>query len=933
MAASLFRADRGKETLRIMEIAAIVTLAGTGIGVIAGAVQVIEYLEKKKRGVPPPPVPLLDSVPALPLLIPTAPSVSPLPQGTVTFLFTGIEGSTRLWQEHPEQMRLALARHDQLLRAAVEQHHGCIVKTTSDGVCAVFAAASDAVAAVLAAQCSLQAEPWGLETPLRVRMGLDTGVAEERDGDYYGSAVNRTARLMSAGCGGQVLISAATHELVRDHLPKGAELRDLGSARLRDLARAEQVHQLVHPDLLADFPPLRSLETLPNNLPPQVSSFVGREQQLVEVKELLGRMRFLTLVGIGGTGKTRLSLEAAADLLTGDGDGVWLVELAPLTDPALVPQAIAGVLGVKEKPGTPLLETLLQYLKPKCLLLILDNCEHLTDAAATLASEILRVCPQVSLLASSREPLGVSGEQVYRVPSLSLPDAQARTAESLSRCESAALFTARARSVQPAFAVTDTNAPAVAAICRRLDGIPLALELAAARVSALSVGEISARLDDRFRLLTGGSRTALPRQRTLQALVDWSYDLLTDAEKTALCRLSVFYGGWTLDAAEAVCAGGEVRSADVLDLLTGLVNKSLVVAEADAGGMRYRLLETVRQYARDRLVECGEAETVQDRTASWFLALAEEAQPQLTGAEQGAWLSRLETEHDNLRAGLSWLEQSAAGGGAELRLAGALWRFWHVRGHMTEGRQWLGRALAQTAPEAVGLDGAVGQEGAGQEGAGQEGAAARATALNGAGNLAREQGDYAGARALHEESLAMRRQLGDQLGVAASLNNLGGLARERGDYAGAWALQEESLAICRQLGHQQGVAASLNNLGNVARERGDYAGARALQEESLAICRQLGDQQGVAACLDEMTAVADGQSLPSQAARLGGAAASLRESLDAPLSPAEQAEVDKTIAAVREALGEDAFAAAWDAGRAMTWEQAVEFAMGETRPA
>ncbi len=596
-------------------------------------------------------------------------------------------------------------------------------------------------------------------------MALHTGSAEERDGDYFGQTLNRVARLMAAGHGGQTLLSLAAQELTRDALPASTTLRDLGAHRLKDLARPEIVFQIVHSSLPADFPPLRSLDNpaLPNNLPQQPTSFIGREAQVDEVKALLDKTRLLTLTGAGGSGKTRLSLQVAADLLDGEGDGVWLVELAALADPALVPQAVADVLGVKEQAGMTIQASLVEWLKPKRLLLVLDNCEHLIAACASLAADLLRNCPHVHILASSREPLNVAGEQTYRVPSLSLPDPkQAQTVESLSQFEVVRLFIERAQAVQPTFKVTNANAPAVAQVCFHLDGIPLAIELAAARVRSLSVEEINTRLGQRFRLLTGGSRDTLPRQQTLRALIDWSYDLLTESEKTLLRRLSVFAGGWTLSAAEVVCAGEPVEDWEVLDLLTALVDKSLVVAEPLGDGTRYRLLETVRQYGGDRLGESGEAEAVRGRSASCFLALAEEAEPQLQGPEQGSWLVRLEAEHDNLRSSLAWEEQSAAGAEAGLRLAGSLWRFWFVRGHLSEGRQWLGRALARTKPGAAGPDGA----------SGGEATATRGKALNGAGNLAWSQSDYAGARALYEEGLTVRRQLRDQGGISYSLTRV-----------------------------------------------------------------------------------------------------------------------------------------------------------------
>ena len=889
------------------------------------------------------------------------------PTGTVTFLFTDIEGSTKLWESSPNAMRPALARHDQLLRQAIEDNGGYVFKTIGDAFCAAFPTAREAGQAALAAQVALVAEAWETETPLRVRMALHTGASEERDGDYFGPPLNRVARLLAAGHGGQTLLSLDAQEGMRDHLPPDASLRDLGLRRLKDLARPEHVFQIQHPSLPSEFPPLRSLDNpdLPNNLPQQISSFVGRETQMGEVKGLLETTRLLTLTGSGGSGKTRLCLQVAADLLDRYFDGVWLTELAPLTDPALVSQAVADVLGVREEPGKPLLRTLTDALKAKRLLLILDNCEHLAAACAALAADLLRNCPQVHLLASSREPLNVAGEQIYRIPSLSLPDPrQAHSVESLSQFEAVRLFIERTQAVQASFAVTNANAPAVAQVCWRLDGIPLALELAAARVRSLPVEEINTRLDQRFRLLTGGSRTVLPRQQTLRALIDWSYDLLTEPEKTVLCRLSVFTGGWTLSAAEAVCAGEAIEEWEVLDLLTGLGDKSLVVYEEGAGGTgRYRLLETVRQYAGDRLQEGGASEEVQGRAASWFLALAEEAEPQLLRQHGAAWLERLETEHDNLRASLSWNEHtdegSASGGEAGLRLenglrlAGALWRFWFMRGHHSEGRRWLGRTLERSQ----------GGEGT----AGLEALAVRSKALNGAGNLALNQGDYAAARALHEASLAIRRQLGNQKGIADSLGNLGnvayrqrdyvearafqmeslainrglgnqqgianalinlGLVAERqGDNAAAWALHEESLTICRQLGNQQGIANALGNLGGVTYRQGDFLAARALHEECLTILRQLRDQQGITETLEGMAAVAAALNQMSQAAQLWGAASSLRETIGCPLPPGGQEEMDKLVASGRLTLGEYAFTAAWDAGRALSWEQAVEYAL------
>jgi predicted ATPase/class 3 adenylate cyclase len=927
--------------------------------------------------------------------------MSDLPTGTVTFLFTDIEGSTRLWEQHPEAMRAALARHDALLRAAIEARGGHVFKTMGDAFCSAFSAAPDAVDAVLAIQQSLRSlqpsavtagdrplhplrgYPVGAPAstlPLLVRVALHTGAAEVRDRDYFGPALSRVARLLTVAHGGQVLLSAATRELVQDDLPPGASLRDLGSHRLRDLQRAEHVFQLLHADLPADFPPLTSLETLPNNLPLQLSSFVGREKEMAQVRRLLETTRLLTLTGTGGTGKTRLALQVAAELLDGESDGVWLVELAALADPALVLQAVATVLGVREEPGRPLTLTLVDVLKPKRLLFLLDNCEHLLQACATLAEVLLRGCPGVQILATSREGLNIAGETTYRLPSLSLPDLRAPlpTAERLMEYEAARLFIDRATAALPAFTLTDASAPAVAQVCHRLDGIPLAIELAAARVKVLSVERIAERLDDSFRLLAGGSRTALPRHQTLRALIDWSYDLLSEAERTLLRRLSVFAGGWTLEAAEAVCADDErpttnderqgrdenvtvgrwslvVGRYEVLDLLMQLVEKSLVVYEERGEEDRYRLLETIRQYSRDRLLGAGEAEVVHRRHRDFFLRLAEEAEPKLHGPEQAGWLERLEREHDNVRAALEWCQAESAtyaegvGSGREagLRLAGALWWFWLVRGYFTEGRDRLARALSRVDTASP--------------------TAARANALNGAGNLAVWQADYAAGRSLHEESLAIRRALGDRPSIARSLNNLGLVAWRQGDYSAARALYEEALAVTRELGERGGealvlnnlgliatdqadyaaalslfreslaiqrelgdklnIAIALNNLGNATQHQGDYETARALYKASLEIRRELGNKHGIVYSLERFACLAATQGQAARSARLFGAGESLREAIGARMDAADRADYEPHVAAARAALGDEAFAVAWAEGRAMTLEAAIEYAL------
>jgi predicted ATPase len=753
-------------------------------------------------------------------------------------------------------MKPLLARHDNILRAAIEANHGRVIKNTGDGCYAVFESAARAISAVLAAQQALLSEPWTEIQPqsLRVRMGVFTGEAEARAGDYYGSAVNRAARLMSVGHGGQVLVSAVTTELVRDQLPAGATLRDLGEHRLKDLVRPEHVFQLVHPVLPDSFPPLNSLDAFPNNLPVQITSFVGREREIGEVKQLISSTRpdaqtagnygagshpsrpsgtqssLVTLTGSGGTGKTRLSLQIATEVLPSFTGGVWLVELAPLSDPTQVLPAVAAVLDLRSVPGMPLLNLVTDYLRGKQLLLILDNCEHLIGTCAELADHLLRACPGLNILASSREALGIAGEVSYRVPSLSLPVGENPTPEMLSTCEAAQLFVERATAVNPRFALTAGNAPAVGQICRRLDGIPLALELAAARIKLFPAEQIAARLNDVFRLLTGGSRTALPRQQTLRALIDWSYDLLSEPERALLRRLSVFIGGWTFEAADAVSTTLQAVSTalqavcpdlDVMNLLEQLVNKSLVVMEEERGEARYHMLETIRQYAREKLSAAGEATASHDRHLDYFLQLSEQAEPELRGSGAFACFERLALDQENLDAAIEWGSHHGRLEDVLILSGNLIFYFAFLSEDRLRLLQRMQALLARLDEQP--RTGAITKRRL----------RARSRGLAIAGLLSMSLGDGAAAVAAFMEVVALERQLGDRFWLGLSLGLQANYALASGIDANVNARDaaEESLALLHEFGERRWPILASFTLSIIEGRRGNRARAQLLQDE------------------------------------------------------------------------------------------------------
>ena len=777
---------------------------------------------------------------------------------TLTFLFTDIEGSTPLWDSRPKAMGAATELHNALLRKAVTEHGGHAFRVIGDAFCVAFSDATAAVVAAADAQRALCAQSWG-DAQINVRMGLHSGPVEDAEDEIFrGPTLARTARVMSAAHGGQILLTGATVALLDRTAPPGGTLRDLGDHTLRGFARPEPLFELLVAGLRSEFPPIRTQEALRTNLPPSLTPFIGRAQELGQVRELVGHSRMVTLIGSGGTGKTRLLLEAAGALVADFADGVWLIELAPLTDATLLPHAIAAALGARTAGDTPPMTVIESMLRAKRALLLLDNCEHLVDEVARIAHVLLQTLPQLHLLASSREALGIEGESVFRVPSLTIPGAGVQpTPADIVASEAGQLFVDRARSVAPGFVLTEKNAAAVAQVCRRLDGIPLAIELATARLNALSVEELSGRIDDRFRLLTGGLRTALPRQRTLRALVDWSYDLLSEDERIVLNALAVFAGGFTLDAAEQMSTADALSETTMLDAIEHLVAKSLLIAEQQhETETRYRFLETIRQYASEKLAESGQADATRRRHFAYFLHVAESAAKGLEGPLALGWLDRLEAEHDNLRAALEWSGDVAHADYA--RLAGALRKFWDTRGHFAEGWARLERALAvHVAPDATRLAVLLG---AGALTYRLDNRQRSDVLLDEAIILAQELGDarsdaeamlirafatnWQGAEAI--EPLALRAQAlaksaGDRPGEALSLLVLGRVAKFRGQYEEARSLFLDSARLYDSVECLVGTPLAIQHAGECALEQLDFTAARQLLEDALAQHRRFGN--------------------------------------------------------------------------------------------
>ena len=747
--------------------------------------------------------------------------MSELPTGTITFLFSDIEGSTRLAQGLDAAWPPLLERHQEIARAVWSAHGGIEVGTDGDSFFVVFSMASQAVTAAADVQRALASEPWPVGSEIRVRIGLHTGAGLLSGGTYVGLDVHRAARVSAAGNGGQVLLTDATHALLGGSLPPNTSLKDHGEHKLKDLSRAERIWELSIDGLRTDLPPLRTLNAIPNNLPTQLTSFLGRQRELAEAQRLLTEGRLLTLTGPGGTGKTRLSLQIAADSTDRFPDGVYYVPLGQIAMSELVVPTIAQAVGVVD-PGSRPLDRLVEQIGEKCVLLVLDNFEQVIDAAAQV-NELLARAPKISVLITSRSPLRVYGEREYPVPPLGVPDPKhLPSLAGLSQFESVALFIERAMAVRPDFAVNSGNAPAVAEICARLDGLPLAIELAAARIRLLSPQAIMDRLGDRMGLLSSGARDLPERQQTLRGAIAWSHDLLDEVDRRVFARISVFAGGATLDAAQMVLFdAGE--PGDALDAIGSLVDKSLIRQETQADGEpRFRMLETIREFALEQLVACGEEEALRERHAACVLGFAERAGAEVFGPDQATWLDRFEAEHDNIRAAMSW---ALARDRAEtaMPLLVACWRFWQMRGYLQEARERANQVL--DLPSAA------------------QHPDTRAAALEAAGGIAYWQADFSAARGWYQEALDLARASGDDRRIANALYNLSfAFALTRDDQAGAKRTAAEVLEIARRLGDDALVARSLWALSNTIYFFGETEGMMEATDEALAIFRRLNDQ-------------------------------------------------------------------------------------------
>jgi len=862
-----------------------------------------------------------------------------MPIGTVTFVFTDIVGSTRLWEKFPTEMATAVREHDALLHQIFASKSGYVFKTVGDSFCVAFEQASAAIEAAVEVQLKLEQVICGEHGPLRVRVGLHTGPAEVRDQDYFGGTLNRVARIEAAAHGGQILTSHLTVDLLADDPLINIDFRDLGEHHLRSLERPEHLFQVVGRGLGIDFPPPRSMEVLPNNLPNQTTSFIGREEEMEQVaKALTSSSRMVTLIGTGGTGKTRLAIEAGASLIGAFPDGVWLAELALLSDASKLLPAVASALRVREEPGTTLRDTLMSSLQNRKLLLILDNCEHLSGAVASLAVEILRNCPQTKMLATSRHALGIAGESTLPIPPLGIIDLRREPlrgpdlAERLSQYDAVRLFIERACAVNPSFEVTNDNAPAVAEICSRLDGIPLAIELAAARTRLLAVSQLAARLNDRFRIIRGGGADRLPHQQTLEALIEWSYELLSEPEKILFRRLGIFRGGRTLEAVEAIGCCGGLDSEDILDVLQQLVEKSLVGTEGRADA-RYTMLESVWHYARRKLEEVGESEEVGQIHANHFLAWATEAAPHFEGQDQARWLDRFDADSYNLDTAFNFLLSHGSIAEAA-RLLVALSRPIEVRGRLSEWAEHIESIIGQIENLPVSL---------------------RAEILATTGRLAWAMDRYEEGRKAFEKAIPAAREVGNDrladlvqgfLGFfdrgeglldaaekrfnagleaaahsgdlrlrAIGLSGLGRVSLDRGQLEQARKYSEEALKIYRGLGDHWIIGLILWNVANTALELRETRRAEKALCEWSEIAKSLGNKWSIPYILVHFARVALQLEAPRSAARFLGGAEAVREDFGTRLTRPEEKENARAIEETRNSLEEDVFAALWQEGR------------------
>jgi predicted ATPase/class 3 adenylate cyclase len=874
--------------------------------------------------------------------------MSELPTGTITFLFTDIEGSTRLLQDLGDRYAPVRDEHAAIVRRAIARGDGVEVSTAGDSFFVAFRNPFGAVEAAVAAQRGLATHAWPTGHSVRVRMGLHTGEGVLGGDSYVGIDVNRAARIADAAHGGQVIVSEATRGLVEHALPEGASLRDLGEHRLKDIVHPEHLYDLVIEGLRTDFPPPRTLDARPNNLPLQLTSFVGREEEIGEVRRLLGQTRLLTLTGPGGTGKTRLAVQVATEVLTEYRDGAFFVDLSSVMDPALVPSAVAQALGVPEVPGRTILEAVKDHLRDRELFLVVDNFEQVAQAGPVI-EELLTAAAKLKIVVTSRIVLSLRGEQEYLVPPLEPPDPKRLPdLPTLRQIEAVLLFTQRALAANPRFRVTEQNAPAVAEITARLDGLPLAIELAATRTKILTPEQLLPRLQERLSVLTSGARTLPERQRTLRGAIAWSYDLLENAERRLFALLSVFTGGWTLESAETVSDPAGI-GLDILDGLTSLVDKSLVRRVEPAGdNVRFTMLETIREFGLEQLLAGGDRDSVLRRHAEYFLALGVEAEPHLTADDQAVWLDRCDLEQPNIRAALRWAIVAGDADRAQ-ESAGALWRFWQQRGHLAEGAALLEEILAMPS--------------------GQGPTAARAKALIGAGGMAWWRQDREAAGRFYGEALAIERELGDAARTAEALYNMA-FVIAGDDLEAAGRMLEESLALFRLAGDERGVAQVLPMLVMQDAQAGEWDRVIAGLEESVATWRRLGDRlhlafdlvwlafaygragrraearsagleclelfgvadnpTGIGIALVDLAFLATWEGRHLEAIKLAAASEALRARIGGPPGAIGGLLEGEPADEARAHLPEEVAERAWEEGLAMTVDQAVALARGES---